>query len=386
MKKIFLFLFLAFLGLSACNKTTDSYNLSGQIEGLSNQEMILQFVTFKNITDIDTTTSDGEGNYSFVGKAAEPGFYRIAANGKYWMLRLENETVEYNAVFSDDQLLEVEVLKSEKAKAFQDVIRFFIDKQTAMSAFGQQYQTKQMAGASAAELKEIEDQYIAAEAAMTGEVKEKIEATTDPILGIYLMSALKSNEDLEYIKTKLNDYGTVMPNSSYIVEMREQIKSTEDGLALQKAQAEAQAAASKNIAIGAEAPEIVQKTPQGTDLSLSSLRGKVVLIDFWASWCKPCRMENPNVVAAYNNYKGKGFTVLSVSLDKERDAWMNAIAADGLVWPNHVSDLQFWNNAAAQLYGVTGIPAAFLIDENGIIIGRDLRGADLEAKLKEVLG
>ena len=173
-----------------------------------------------------------------------------------------------------------------------------------------------------------------------------------------------------------------MPNSTYIVEMREKIKANEDAIAQQAAME----AASKKIDIGTIAPDFTQKTPQGADLSLSSLQGQVVLLDFWASWCKPCRLENPAIVAAYNKYRSKGFTVLSVSLDKERNAWMNAIAQDGLIWPNHASDLQFWNNAAAREYGVSSIPAAFLIDENGVIIGRDLRGNALEEKLAEVLG
>jgi thiol-disulfide isomerase/thioredoxin len=385
MKKLILILCTALLGLSACNSDTDKYELSGKIEGLENQEMILQFVTFKNITDIDTTSSDAEGNYEFMGKTAEPGFYRISANGKYWMLRLENEEVVYNAKFDDDELVQVEVLKSEKAQVFQEIITFFIKKQAELNAFGQQYQTKQMAGATMVELKAIEEAYLVAEKNMNTAVKDRINNTSDPISGIYLMSAIKSNDDLSFIKEKLNAYSITMPNSTYIIEMREQIKNNEDAVVLQKAQEAAQAASSKNVAIGIEAPDIIQKTPQGGDLSLSSLKGKVVLIDFWASWCKPCRMENPNIVAAYNKYKSKGFTVYSVSLDKERGAWMNAIAVDGLTWPSHVSDLQFWNNAAAKLYGVTGIPAAFLIDENGVIIGKDLRGEALEAKLKEVL-
>lgn len=386
MKNLFITFTILTLGLLACNQTSDGYELSGKIDGLSDSEMILQFVSFKSITDIDTTTSDSEGNYTFTGKVAEPGFYRINANGKYWMLRLDNEKIKYNAEFDDDLLTKATVSGSEKAIAFQDAIMFFIEQQNEMSAFGQQYQTKQMAGASPQELKAIEEQYLAAEASMNQEVKSRIENTTDPITGIYLMSALKSQEDITLVKSKLDEYATLLPNSTYILEMREQIKASEDQAAQQAAAAAAAAEASKNVAIGVEAPEIVQKTPQGTDLTLSSLKGKVVLIDFWASWCKPCRAENPNVVAAYNKYKSKGFTVLSVSLDKDRNAWMNAIAQDGLIWSNHVSDLQFWNNAAAKTYGVQSIPAAFLVDENGIIIGRDLRGAALEAKLKEVLG
>jgi thiol-disulfide isomerase/thioredoxin len=112
-----------------------------------------------------------------------------------------------------------------------------------------------------------------------------------------------------------------------------------------------------------------------------------VLVDFWASWCGPCRQENPNVVKAYNQFKdkGKGFTVFSVSLDEDKDRWTKAIAADGLLWPNHVSDLQKWNNVAAAAYGVQAIPQSFLLDPQGKIIAKNLRGAELVAKLNEVL-
>jgi thiol-disulfide isomerase/thioredoxin len=139
----------------------------------------------------------------------------------------------------------------------------------------------------------------------------------------------------------------------------------------------------KSFITGAEAPDFAQETPEGKMLKLSDLRGKVVLIDFWASWCGPCRRENPNVVRMYNEYKDKGFEILGVSLDRDRQRWLEAIAADKLTWP-HVSDLQQWSNAAAQLYNVSSIPHTVLVDKEGRIIARNLRGEALERKLAEI--
>ncbi len=132
------------------------------------------------------------------------------------------------------------------------------------------------------------------------------------------------------------------------------------------------------------APEIAQTDTSGVIRKLSDLKGKVVLIDFWASWCGPCRKENPTVVAAYKKYREKGFEVFSVSLDQDKGRWMNAIQQDGLVWPNHVSDLKFWQNEAAAKYSVTSIPRTVLIDRNGVITDHNLRGEALEKKLKEI--
>jgi peroxiredoxin len=137
-------------------------------------------------------------------------------------------------------------------------------------------------------------------------------------------------------------------------------------------------------AVGEKAPEISLADTTGKIISLSSLKGKVVLIDFWASWCRPCRMENPNVVKAYEKYNGSGFTVFSVSLDDNKANWAQAIKKDNLKWSSHVSDLKGWQSAAAKLYGVTGIPATFLIDRDGNVIGKNLRGESLESMLQEV--
>lgn len=146
---------------------------------------------------------------------------------------------------------------------------------------------------------------------------------------------------------------------------------------------------SQSIAVGQMAPEFSQADPNGKEIALSDLKGKIVLIDFWASWCRPCRAMNPFIVETYNKYNkakftdAKGFEVFSVSLDKNKDSWLKAIADDGLVWPYHTSDLKWWENAAAAKYGINSIPFNVLIDGTGKIIGVNLHGVELHSKIDE---
>ena len=139
------------------------------------------------------------------------------------------------------------------------------------------------------------------------------------------------------------------------------------------------------FSVGGQAPDFTQQSPDGEDINLSDFKGKLLLVDFWASWCGPCRKENPNVVAMYEKYKDKGFEILGVSLDKNKERWIGAIEKDGLTWPQ-VSDLKGWSNKVAQLYGVRSIPHTILLDEEGKIIARNLRGRSLEEKLEELFG
>ena len=140
----------------------------------------------------------------------------------------------------------------------------------------------------------------------------------------------------------------------------------------------------KATEVGAKAPEFTAPGVDGQQLALKDMLGKITLVDFWAAWCKPCRRENPNVVAVYKKYHAKGLNVVGVSLDRKAEDWKRAIADDGLTW-NHVSHVQYFNDPIAKLYNVSAIPAAFLLDENGVIVAKNLRGPALEAKVAELL-
>ena len=172
-------------------------------------------------------------------------------------------------------------------------------------------------------------------------------------------------------------------NGNYLYFANQFVETFKDSDPAAVANLQMEVKKAQSFMIGGEAPDFTLKTPEGQDMSLSELRGKVVLIDFWASWCGPCRRENPNVVRMYNEYKDKGFDILGVSLDKTQDRWVEAIQQDGLSW-HHVSDLKGWANEVAQAYGVRSIPHTVLIDAEGKILARNLRGEALEQKLAEL--
>jgi len=204
-------------------------------------------------------------------------------------------------------------------------------------------------------------------------LKQFIQTTPSATLGVLALGwASRSLPPVE-MDSVLKNLKTRFPGNTFLAEM-------EKGSGQQQ-QAEP---SSTDSWVGKTVPELVMPDVNGKDVSISSFRGKYVLIDFWASWCGPCRMENPNVVKAYNEFKGKNFTILGVSLDKDKDAWKKAIAQDHLNW-THMSDLKYWNSQAVETFGFQGIPFNVLVDPSGKVIGESLRGDELDAKLKQVL-
>lgn len=216
------------------------------------------------------------------------------------------------------------------------------------------------------EINKLREEYDVFSKETQKQVKALIETNLGSVVAADQFASLFNKLEATEAKELVNKFTEEAAKSESITKIKERIAILE------------------SVEIGKPAPDFTLPSPDGTPIALSSFKGKLLIVDFWASWCGPCRGENPNVVKMYNTYHEKGLEILSVSLDEKKEDWIAAIEKDGLVW-NHVSDLKGWSSSAAKLYGVNSIPHIVLINQEGIIVAKDLRGEELENKLKELI-
>lgn len=383
MKKILLALAFIYAANSCNSAGGNGYKIEGTLANSPKQEIIvLEKLNLQNLEVIDSGVVDDKGEFTLNGAVKEKGLYRVRLKSNpnlFWMMVLDNKG-NYNAKLDATAPLKYSIKGTADQDEFQEALSQMQKYQIEMQQLNAAYGAALQVGAPQDTLSKI-----IATAQSTGELLDKYisniaKSSKSPFVAfVAVMSDVnKFSKELVQVTER---FEKELPNSTYTKELQgiaQQIKDQQQAM-------EAQQRASEAVGIGKLAPDIDLPTPDGKSIKLSSLKGKYVLLDFWASWCGPCRRENPSVVAAYNKFKDKGFTVYSVSLDKDKTAWVNAIKADGLIWENHVSDLKFWNSIAAKMYNVQGIPAQFLLDKEGIIIAQNLRGDALTAKLAEVL-
>jgi len=367
---------IALFTLLACGGAGGARTINLSVEGGAGRTVYFDRFENNRPVHVDSVKLDADGKGSMKIPALPLDFYRLAMDQDQLVIAVDSaESLSVEATLGRLSIpTKVTGSKhSEALHAFSEDSRKFDEEREQLRAAVAQGDTAKLSRFNA-----LNNEYYE-------QCKAFALAHAGSPAALTAVGRLNMLQDLQLFKTVRDSLRASMPRSTYFVMFRDQVDRVDQQQVALRMQEEEAKRLSNLLPIGGAAPEISQQTPEGGTYALSQLRGKVVLIDFWASWCRPCRIENPNVKKVYAKYASKGFEILGVSLDRDHAAWLKAIKDDGLPW-KHVSDLGFWNNAAAQEYGVQSIPYTVLVDREGNIIEKGLRAHDLEAKLAEILG
>ena len=360
---IYLFVLIAFI--AACNNEPH-YTVKGEIDGSDSVTFLIQKREEGRTVTIDSALSK-KGSFSMTGSVEYPELVQLVAKDRRYRISFYLENTKISITGKLDSLYNADITGSKTHDEYKAYLESNKELSQKYSAIYQDYQVARQTN-DTAKISSIEKEAEEIQNEMTRLQKDFVRNNPSSYVAPSILRNLSYDMEAVEIEAAINAMDT---NVAKIPIVRDLM---------------ARVIAMKAVSIGQKAPDFTLNNVDGKPVSLSSKVGaKLLLIDFWAAWCGPCRQENPNVVKVYNQFHKKGFDIFGVSLDQTKEEWVKAISDDKLAW-THVSDLQYWSSAAAKLYAVNAIPANFLLDETGTIIARNLRGQALYDKVNEVLG
>ena len=384
MRKSFWIILLAIV-FNSCESDPEYFTISGEIKNANGEKLYLMELQSNNIVYLDSIPLNAEGVFSFKGQTDIPKFYALRLQPNNYLTLIVNPFDQIVVKTDGNNLAENSIIEgSPESKKISDLRARLDETVQKLDSIGSYFSS--LIGTR--EMNKVKDSL----AQLSRDIiTEHIDYTKNFILEnptslVSLIALYQQIAPRKYVLNPVDDYDYFSFVDSSLLDIypeSDAVKSLHTQMVEINRQRNHSSEINHTVGIGSLTPEIILPVPEGDTISLSSLKGKYVLIDFWASWCRPCRMENPNLLKNYKRYHEKGFEIFQVSLDKKKDAWIGAIESDQLNWI-HVSDLQFWNSPVAKMYFVQAIPANFLIDKKGIIIAKNLRGDALEAKLSEI--